>query len=692
MAQHKSNKTTYKQQVSAMNAEKKKTSVRGLATLLSTSILLCVLLVAGHQLIDSESEVLFKSQEQSLWLPGETFYRTLSIYPGGMLSWLGCYMTQFFYHPAMGVWLMMSVWAVVMGLSQRLFRLRGWKMLLVALVPLMLLAILTQTGYWVYYQKLPGHMWVPTLGVGISLVIALAGDCMERFSAVSGRMAKMLLMVATAWFGYQWMGAWSFLALALMAANSITIFFERKNGSEDNAGNGSANEYDRLNEKKTLSTRSEAIWCGATVLLAVVLAGIIPQIEYNIFDQTMRSEVYVAGMPCFRYGQDDCPDYRTAYYLLALCFVVLTVASLIKKGIFESKVKKTAAAIVILALLGGASSFALKRWNHDKNFHAEIAMANAIERQDWEGALQTMAACANDTISPTRVMVMMKNLALFRVGRVGDEMFMYPEGSRQQEAEWTVRMTQVGGKMLYYNYGKLNFCYRWCMEDGVEFGWRVEQLKYMALCAMLKGEDAVAHKYFNLLKKTRYHKEWAEKYEPFIGHQDKMREDTELSPITYLKEFGDRLDADNTLVELYLLQTFANGRGADPVYQECTLMCSLIMKDIDLFWPRFAEYCNRHAKEEGFYVPRYYQEAAYLYCQLEPQKESVMWPGMSNAEAMKRLPFDQGVIDRYQSFMQFNSRPDIAPLSEQEKARAFKPLYSNTFYYFYFLMRNQKTN
>lgn len=666
-----------------MNAEKKKTTVKGLADIVSTLVLLCGLVAAGYQLTGSESEVLFKSQEQSLWMPGETFYRTLSIYPGGLLSWMGCYMTQYFYHPALGVWLMMSAWAVIMGMARCLFRLRGWKMMLAALVPLMLLATLTQTGYWIYYQKLPGHMWVPTLGVGISLAIALAGDCMEKFAGFPGKIIKILLMVATAWFGYQWMGAWSFLALALMAANSITLFMERKNAS---------NDKNASNSGKNASTRSEGIWCGVTVLLAVILVGIVPQIEYNMFDQTMRSEVYVAGMPCFRYGQDDCQTYRTAYYLLALSFAVLTIASLIRKDFFESKVRKVAAAIVILAMLGGASSFALKRWNHDKNFHAEIAMANAIERQDWQGALQTMADCAGDTISPTRVMVMMKNLALFRLGRVGDDMFMYPEGSRQQEAEWTVRLTQVGGKMLYYNYGKLNFCYRWCMEDGVEFGWRVEELKYMALCAMLKGEDAVAHKYFDLLKKTRYHKAWAEKYEPFIGHQDKMREDPELSPITYLKEYGDRLDGDNTLVELYLLQTFANGHGADPVYQECTLMCALIMKDIDLFWPRFAEYCNRHAKEEGFYVPRYYQEAAYLYCQLEPQKESVMWPGLSNAEAMKRLPFDQGVIDRYQSFMQFNSRPDIAPLSEQEKARAFKPLYSNTFYYFYFLMRNQKTN
>ena len=71
-------------------------------------------------------------------------------------------------------------------------------------------------------------------------------------------------------------------------------------------------------------------------------------------------------------------------------------------------------------------------------------------------------------------MVMNKNLALFRLGRAGDEMFQYREGGARPNAPFLVRLAHVGGKALYYHYGQENYCYRWCMEDGVTFGWRTE--------------------------------------------------------------------------------------------------------------------------------------------------------------------------------------------------------------------------
>ncbi len=111
-----------------------------------------------------------------------------------------------------------------------------------------------------------------------------------------------------------------------------------------------------------------------------------------------------------------------------------------------------------------------------------------------------------------------------------------------------------------------------------------------------------------------------------------------------------------------------------------TLVSALLMKDIELFWPRFMEYANMHSKEPNFHMPRYYQEAAYLYGHLE------------NKVDISQMPFDPSVKETYERFMAFNARPDIAPLTEEQKAREFKPMFGDTFYYFYFLVRNQKTN
>lgn len=673
-------------------------------------ILIGMLVFMGTKIISLESEVLFKSQELDLWIDDPTFYNTFSIYPGGWLSWIGSYMTQFFYHPSTGVWLLMGAWAIIMAMLAWMYRLKGARMLLVAAVPIMLLAAFTQTGYWIYYQKLNGHMWVPTLGVLFSILAALAYhkilptskciiSCFERkgkvgkdkVAVVISTTLRSIYIVLFAWFGYIYLGSWVLGGLAIMAFPT---------------------------------RRLHIVELAVPAIVAAVGAYFFPRIMYNcgLYEQTIFSEIYHACMPCFRTGDANVVLYRKAYTGLVLSFLPIALACwwpCVKervKNSLGSKMSQLIPVIVAILVLFFASSFAKERWNHDKNFHAEVTMSNAIDRQDWETVLTTINECADDTIAPTRAMTMMKNLALYRLGRIGNEMFLYPEGSELQNQEeynkygdsmydmpeqlnsiedpekkelesikykWNIRLTQIAGKLLYYNYGKLNFCYRWCMEDAVEFGWKVEQLKLMALCSILKGEDKVAKKYIDILKKTRYHREWAEKYEAFIGKPDMMKEDPELKPICYLKEYGDRLDGDMSVIEIYLLKTFANANGVDPYYQEMTLISALIMKDIQLFWPRFLRYATMHNKEKGFKMPRYYQEAAYLYGQLEPQ---------SAPDNFANMPFDKEVVDGFKRFMAYNNRREIAGLSDEKKAEMFKPQFGNTFYYFYFLVRNQKTN
>ena len=618
--------------------------------------ILLVLVVMGALILSSESEVLYRMQELSLWLPTKYFFHTSTIYPGGTLTWGAAFMTQFFYYPTLGIGLMVAAWAAICALVCHIFRLKGVWQLVSLLIPMALMAALVQTGYWIYYQKLQGHPWVPTLAVLLSLLLALP------YRHIRDVRIRLPYMALVGILGYPLMGAWWALTLALM-----------------------------MLPVKWKMNRFEII----TVVLGIVLIIAVPVIMVQQFyGQVEISQVYLAGMPCFRYGDTDCAQYRLPYYALALAFMVCGVGraqSSISKEKAPSTKLSTINYFIVIALLAVAAYGVNMRWERDTNFRKEVAMNNAIERLDWEGVLRTMISQEmGEVMPPTRVMVMMKNLALFRLGRAGDEMFRYPEGAEQQHAPWTVRMTQVGGKLLYYHYGKEGFCYRWCMEDGVEFGWSVDVMKYMTKTSLITHDWDVAQKYINILSKTIYHKEWAEKYAKYVRHPELMAQDEEMKPIIPMAEFPDRLDGDNTLVEMYLLKTFSGGFGADPGYQEMTLLCSLIMKDIELFWPRFRQYLNMHQKEPGFRVPRYYQEAAYLYSMLEPNRPSDLWPDLTNEEAAKRIPFDESIRNSYQKFMDFNTQ--CGSMSEEQKKVAFQPQFGDTFYYFYFLRRNQKTN
>ena len=646
-------------------------------------VILCVLVVAGCKLLSSETETLLRAQELNLWLPTGLYWKALMQYPGGVASWLATYLTQYFYYPWLGVSILCGLWLIICALLVWAYRLKGPWVALSVLVPLALMACFVQTGYWIYYQKLQGHLLVPTVGVLFAaLCLAVQRLISDYLPARAARWTRLIWMALICIIGYPFFGAW-----ALGATGLLGIYGQP-------ASDPSPREGDSGKQSSSLSTRGWG-WTALSLLWALILIAAVPQIYYQqFFEMTERGFLYVAAMPSFRYGQDVFTVYRLPYYAIIFAFLILAVVGWVR-GVFaaeKAKLRPWLQSLLVIVLLFAAIFGVSKAWYHDANFQKELAMNRAIEELDWERVL-TIARDGSSTVKPTRQMVLYKNLALFRLGRAGDEMFFYPEGAVPQNAPWRVRITQVGGKLIYYHYGKENFCYRWCMEDGVEFGWKAETLKFMARTSILNHEWTVARKYLDLLKQTTFHRAWAERYEKYLATPEafdlkKLEASVaakkplfdeqgmkEFEPILHMMTYPDRLDGDNTLVEMYLLQTFARGNGDDPLFQEMTLICALIMKDIDIFWPRFMKFASMHP---DLHMPLHYQEAAYLYGHLE------------NKVDISHMPFDQKVRDSYDRFMKFNEQ--CGPMTEEQKVIAFYPQFGNTFYYFYFLVRNQKTN
>ena len=647
-------------------------------------VIIAIIAVFAFKLISSESETLLRAQELNLWLPTGLYWKTLMQYPGGAASWLATYLTQYFYYPWLGVGILCGLWLIICGLLAWSFRLKGPWVALTALVPLALMACFTQTGYWIYYQKLQGHLFVPTVGVLFATLCLVVQRLLSDYLPTRiARYARLVWMALVCILGYPFFGAWALGATGLLGTLPPPSLLRREQ----------LPSVDKSQQTSTVFTPSLIGRAGGGSLFALILIAAIPQIYYQqLFEMTEHGFIYVAAMPSFRYGKEVFNIYRLPYYAIILSFLFLVIIGWVRGVFATDKLRPWLQSLITIILLFLAIFGVSKAWYHDANFQKELGMNRAIEELDWERVL-TIARDGSSTVKPTRQMVLYKNLALFRLGRAGNEMFFYPEGAVQQNAPWKVRITQVGGKLIYYHYGKENFCYRWCMEDGVEFGWKAETLKFMARTSILNREWSVARKYLNLLKQTTFHRAWAERYEKYLATPDAFdlkkleasiaakkplldeRGMKEFEPILHLMTYPDRLDGDNTLVEMYLLQTFARGNGDDPLFQEMTLICALIMKDIDLFWPRFMKFASMHP---DLHMPLHFQEAAYLYGHLE------------NKVDISHMPFDKNVRDTYDRFMKFNEQ--CGPMTEEQKAIAFYPQFGNTFYYFYFLVRNQKTN
>ena len=467
------------------------------------------LLVVAVLLAVRESDLLYTLQDQNLFLHTPLFFKQQMVTAGGVLTWVGSYLTQFFYYPMLGVGVLCLLWAFLMWLMKRTFRLDSLWLTLVP-VACLLLTIVT-LGYWVYYLKLPGAPFVATLGT----IVAVAMVWLYR-SLPSRYFLRSLFVPLSACIGYPLFGFYGLLATALMAMTAWHT-------------DGSRRLTDSL-----------------TALLSIIA---VPLVCYHtLYHETNIVNIYWTALPVFAMHGERYFAYNLPYIFLVVSLVLRPTNKWVNLAVVSI-------AVLCVAIF----------WYKDDNFHRELSMRRSLEKQDYA---QMLATSANVKGEPTRAICLMQNLALFRTERMEQDMFRYPNGNAHPNAPFSVRLVHTIGKMLYLQYGVLNYCYRWCMEDGVEYGWTVERLKLMAMCSLLNGEFVAAQRYLNMLKKTDFHRAWALKYETFIHQPQLIGQDPELKAIIPLLRSDNFLTADQSQLEMFLIEQILSTPGTNVAQQE----------------------------------------------------------------------------------------------------------------------------
>jgi hypothetical protein len=169
------------------------------------------LLVGAFAMLYFESDLLWKVQQHNVFLNTALFFKQQMVVPGGMLSYLGSFMTQHFYYPWVGVVLLCGLWLLLMWLTKRAFCIpQRWMALPLVPVAILLLANM-DLGYWVYVIKLRGFFFVPTLGV----IGAVSLFWMYRLLPENLWM-RMAFIVLVTLVGYPLMGVYGLAAVVLM--------------------------------------------------------------------------------------------------------------------------------------------------------------------------------------------------------------------------------------------------------------------------------------------------------------------------------------------------------------------------------------------------------------------------------------------------------------------------------------------
>lgn len=602
-----------------------------------------------------ESALLFRINELSVFLFDDLFFEGMMSKPAGFLHYISSFFVQFFYYPALGAAIYVAMLYAVYRLVVKLFDLPQNYRLLAMLPVLALLASNTQMGYWIYYLKQPGYWYMAVLA---TILFLLALWC---FKYLNGGL-RILFVVVWCFVGYPLIGAYSLVSALLFGVYSVV---------------------------EAVAMRKKLYLPLSVFLVSAVVVAVVPQIYYKCYATVCTEYLYFVGLPVTQWANyvvakvehetfsywHSIITYWIPFLLLLLSFVGLCLLVAVREKL---PVGKRAEYIVTASVVLYAVLLIWVFWYNDTNFRIENKQNNAM----WECKWRDVADYARDTEKPTRQIVMNKNIALFKLGVAGNEMFTYPDGSSDILAPMAVHLTQTGGIMSYFQYGKFNFSYRWCMENAVEYGWRIEYLKHAVRAMLLSGENRLAQRYIDVLKRTMFYRGWAKDMEKYISNPELIEKTNEFSMPLQLACYPDGLSVDESFVEAYLTNEFKSiPNDATPLYIEVALATSLVRKDQKIFWyifDRYLKVCN------PVRLPKCYQEALLMFLNIDKGNTVTVSPEFIDRYVSK------SVQRKLEAFVAKTKK--YKGMKEQEMAPYFKKEYGDTYFYFYFFVRKIKTN
>lgn len=571
-------------------------------------------IVAYLILVVFHNDYLYAVENHSLWLNSRHFLEERMRQPGGLMMWAGCYLTQYFHYPFLGALILVALWVLVYWLTIKAFRLEKGNCIL-ALIPVTaLLCSEIDLGYWLYYIKIPGYWFSESIGVAFTLTAIYLSRILKPWP-------RIVWMTVFCLGGYALFGWYALLGTLVMMLP--------------------------FNSKRSMA-------------ILVVIA--TPLLWYHHYTTMRFEDIWLAAFPLFQSNKTFSILPSIPFIIIALTLILLPF---MKASLGKMMNLTTVAACCVLVYFF---------WFGDSNYHAELHMMRALEQRDWETIIKT---AKEQKEHPTRQMILVRNLALLNTNRLGDEMFTFDNETVLPATydSLKVRMVKTAAPEIYLQYGKTNFCYRWCIENGVEYGFNVIHLRHMAKTCILNKELNLALKYINLLKRTTFHKKEAMRLEAMVFNPSMVEADDEMKSVINLIDANDMLDADNSACDMYLTQYFSQVTSHNPVMADLVTAYTLFVKNNELFWTRFMNYGILH---QGEHIPLHYLEAAYLFGNID------------NNPVFDDLQFDLAMVQSYSNFQISMYNLKQKGLSEKEIATELKKTFGKTYWWYYYFVLDNK--
>ncbi len=616
---------------------------------LNSLVCICLIVAVWPVLAVSSAPLLEHLGDFSFFVGTADFFSQKVFAVAGFLDYLCLFLNQLLFYPWLAALLLTALLVAVYFLSLSIFRIDKQNPS-IALVPVaLLLATVTGYGRHLFLLENMNVFYSSAIGFLISLCIT---QCIMR---CNGFICKLIALSVAGIVGYLLFGVYALFGLLLFFCKTVS---------------------DSLRDRKTL------VLCLVTLLIVALLP-----VFFNC--------QYFAGLHLMDFV-DNKNCNVLPYILLAVVSVVLCFIPV--KGYTGYAL----ALVCLLFLCGGGKEFrteinmhsALEKenWNkvlslysnysdyctklNDKKYAALQKRSDKLKRQDKIKLLEDFYE--NDYKTPNRAMAQFRLIALMRTEDVADGLFNSLEGILDRKDEsYSTRLSYVYGAEIMNNWGMFNCAYVLSESYRVHAGTNYYNLKESAKSLMLAGNYKLATKYLMVLASTGKYDKWAKQHLDYIqsgelSQAGRSRYNHELS----LAVQRDDVFLQKDRVEMILMNAFVLWKQPDienvtPQYSLSAMLWALYSQQIPEFWNAFTQYLivNREAK-----MPLSFQEAAYLYAKLE------------QPELLQTLPFDASVVKKYQAFDRYVQKN--SNLTQVEMRHYCSKEFGNTFFYFYYFVRN----
>lgn len=596
-----------------------------LTHLIAPAVIAVVLIAyALYVLVGMYSDVLITAQDRNMFSADTLcFWQTVSR-PFGFFQYIGGYLTQFFYHPAQGAAMLIAVWTAIFCAGTSAFRLKGaWRSLMIVPVAC-LLASTVDLGYWVYCLNIPGYWFSQSVAyLCLMLLLCAAKATPRRFRMVWYAVIGFILFPVFGWFSYL-----------------FTISFALLQFSKDG-------------DRKTIPT-----WIDA---LGIALSLVAPILFRALFYEGIRlNEVFAAGFPFFKTSTDESYRQTIPFFILTAATLLMPVCAALSRRQWSENRLAAVSKVAFPCLIAICSAYYV--WTamfKDDNYLYEMQMTQAAMNDDWRAVI----GVAEKTKSPSRSMVVLKNIALVNTGELGDRSFELSNNGVEisNPDSLNLNIMHIAAPVIYYNYGKMNYAMRWCMELAVPYGFSPYYLKTLARCAMATGEKQLAKRYTDRLNRLTFYSDWNPAKPSAVARE-------------LLKLFPDVLDADDNNCERFLIKTFNNVRfSKNRLVTELALLHSIILRDASTFCPLFYDYAKDY---KGEYLPLAYEEAYCLFYERYPDRFPY------------RAKIRPSTLENYKQFMAEGNACGQYASSDEEIGQQLYANWGGTYWWFNAFGRN----